>query len=385
MATAAAIPAVDYCLLATDRPRFLREVHHALAEVGFLMLLNYPKFSAEFQGSIFTEVRRFFDSPGELRDTASIALTPYYRGHTGPVQTASQLVNTFQYGLEREPVARHDDNSVPQWKRILYGPNTWPDASALPGFRPAVEALRGAYLELHHELGHLICEALGVDPARYDDLFGDDCSLAAFLSYGYSLQHIERGGVATNHRASSGPEAREKVAAELRKKISHGSHVDVTPFMTLLTMDEPGLQVLGNDNEWVEMPVVPGAVCVNVGSTLQHLSGGRMIATVHRVNTACIPNGRTRVSLPFFLLPRFTGALTPFDFDPCAPGAGTDYATADRGMMAAYNRMSLFPTCTRQFWADEFNRIKGEAKAAEAHENQVANAKVKQRAARSSL
>merc|ERR1712113_323024 len=101
-------------------------------------------------------------------------------------------------------------------------------------------------------------------------------------------------------------------------------------------MDNPGLQVLSNSDEWIDLPVIPGAVCINVGSTLQHLSGGRMVATMHRVNTALIPEGETRVSLPFFLLPKFDCALRPF-FEGTQAGAGTNFSNEDRGLMAAYN------------------------------------------------
>jgi isopenicillin N synthase-like dioxygenase len=48
------------------------------------------------------------------------------------------------------------------------GPNTWPDSAALPGFRPVVKELTSAYHSLTHELGHLICESLGEDPANFD-------------------------------------------------------------------------------------------------------------------------------------------------------------------------------------------------------------------------
>jgi len=331
----------------------------------------------------FAEVRRFFESSMEVRATAAVHLTPHYRGRTGAVQTPSQLVDTFQYGMDPEEASAYEDESAPVWRRIFYGRNTWPDPAALPGFRPMVEALRAAYLELHHELGGLICESLGADAGRYDELFDrrDPC-LAAFLSYGYSLAHIERGGVAENKGAASGPEGRQRVEAELRKRNSRGAHVDITPFITLLTMDRPGLQVLDRSGVWVDMPVIPGAVCINVGSTLQHLSSGRMVATVHRVNTALIPEGDTRVSLPFFLLPRFDVTLQPFDGS--RGDGGTDYATSDRGMLAAFNRMELFPTCTRRWWAAEHSRIKDAMTAAQAREDAVAKEKVVSRGAQRS-
>jgi isopenicillin N synthase-like dioxygenase len=261
------------------------------------------------------QAHAFFDSSEEVRAGASIAHTPYMRGHDGgPVQTDGQLLESFQYGpdLEEPAVADHTDASEPIWRRMFFGPQTWPDEQALPEFRGAIENLCESYLELHHTLGEIICEILGAEAGAYDKLFdrANPVPLAS-LTHSYGLEHVHRGGVAKNRRAKSGDEGVEKMRRAIDK--GSGGHVDITPFMALLTMDTPGLQVRAKGGKWVNMPVIPGAVYVNAGSTLQHLSGGRMIATVHRVNTTLIPEGTTRMSCPFFLMPRFTGELVPFN------------------------------------------------------------------------
>merc|ERR1712096_530796 len=122
------------------------------------------------------------------------------------------------------------------------------------------------------------------------------------------------------------------------------------------------------------MPVIPGAVCVNAGSTLQHLSGGRMVATMHRVNTCEIPDNTTRVSCPFFLMCRFDAKMIPFGK---ADEFGTNYPDQDRGMAAAFNRMTLFRPCTRKFWAETFEAVKDEQQRLAAEENASVMKKIK--------
>ena len=56
------------------------------------------------------------------------------------VQTPSQLIETYQYGPDVAPIAHHEDESVPVWARMFYGPQTWPDQSALPEFRGAMQS-----------------------------------------------------------------------------------------------------------------------------------------------------------------------------------------------------------------------------------------------------
>ena len=81
------------------------------------------------------------------------------------------------------------------------------------------------------------------------------------------------------------------------------------------------------------------------------------VATLHRVNTTMVPESETRVSLPFFLIPKMEGALVPF-VDDGDDGDTTGYqADRDRGTNAAVNRMGTFPTCTLRWWNEEYRQL----------------------------
>ena len=73
------------------------------------------------------------------------------------------------------------------------------------------------------------------------------------------------------------------------------------------------------------------------------------------MNTTKIPKGETRVSLPYFLIPKMTGPLIPFFTEGEDTGLNED---RDRGTNAAVNRMNLFPQCTRLWWQKEFDALK---------------------------
>ncbi len=193
--------------------------------------------------------------------------------------------------------------------------SAWPADERLAGFRPAVEELNLAYHKLTHELGALIVEPLGEDPAEFRKYFiFDDPDLAASLNHNYSLDVFD-----------------EEMQVQVRswyekfdaKKV--GAHIDGPPFMALLINDRPGLQVVAGEGEWMDAPVTcrtaegdyhvpvnPGSVIVNTGGTLMHLSEGRYSATLHRVNTTLTPKGETRFSMPYFLIPKMEGDLVPF-------------------------------------------------------------------------
>lgn len=112
------------------------------------------------------------------------------------------------------------------------------------------------------------------------------------------------------------------------------------------------------------VPVIPGSVIVNTGGTLMHLSEGRYSATLHRVNTTLIPEGDTRISMPYFLVPKMEGDLIPFGKSAAdLKGAAGYDAGRDRGANACANRMGTFPQVTRRWWKEEFEELRDQQRA----------------------
>jgi len=354
------IPTVDWSDLDRDRSKFMQDLRFALSDCGFLVLTNAPGLSDKFQQRAFREVRGFFDAPMDVKKSAHISNTPYFRGYTLPTPADrghGQVIENFQYGFEQTPVCAHDDASYPIHKRLFRGPNTWPQTDTLPGFKPLIEELNSTYHRLTYELGALIVESLGEDPEEFRRYFDfEDPDLAASLNHNFSLDVF-----AENVR----DEVRDWYAKFDSQNV--GAHIDGPPFIALLINDRPGLQVVAGEGQWVnapvtcrtapgdyEVPVIPGSVIVNTGGTLMHLSEGRYSATLHRVNTTLIPSGQTRVSMPYFLLPRMDGDLIPFGRQEADETASGYNLGRDRGANACVNRMGTFPQVTRRWWAEEF-------------------------------
>ena len=87
--------------------------------------------------------------------------------------------------------------------------------------------------------------------------------------------------------------------------IRAASHEDIDLLTVLPASNEPGLQVLSKESEWVDVPCDFGNLIVNIGDMLQEASQGYFPSTTHRVVN---PTGKAtkepRVSLPLFLHPR---------------------------------------------------------------------------------
>ena len=83
------------------------------------------------------------------------------------------------------------------------------------------------------------------------------------------------------------------------------AHGDINLLTLLPAATEPGLQVLGKDQAWHDVPCDFGLLIVNIGDMLQEATGHYYPSTVHRVlNPVGAAAHKSRISLPLFLHPR---------------------------------------------------------------------------------
>ena len=88
------------------------------------------------------------------------------------------------------------------------------------------------------------------------------------------------------------------------------SHVDHA-VLTILTQDEPGLEVLGPKSVWIDVPLIPGAMFVFLGDYMERWTNGTYHATKHRVREVA----RNRMSIQYKHKPSFAtvvALLRPF-------------------------------------------------------------------------
>ena len=83
------------------------------------------------------------------------------------------------------------------------------------------------------------------------------------------------------------------------------AHEDINLLTVLPAASEPGLEVLGRNGDWQEVPSDPGQLIINIGDMLQEASQGYFPSTTHRVINPVGPARlHPRLSLPLFLHPR---------------------------------------------------------------------------------
>ncbi len=172
-----------------------------------------------------------------------------------------------------------------------FAANLWPE-------RPV--GLRAIY-----ERYYRVMDALGIDLMR---LF----ALALRLPEGYFDASVDRSISRLRVRNYPAPEE-APVAGQLRA----GAHSDYGSLTILKTEDRPGgLQVMGRDGRWLDVPHLPGSFVVNIGDMLARWTNDRWVSTLHRVvNPPADCTGETRrQSVVFFQNPNYDALVA------CLPG-----------------------------------------------------------------
>jgi isopenicillin N synthase-like dioxygenase len=120
--------------------------------------------------------------------------------------------------------------------------------------------------------------------------------------YSMPLPHMIEGCEETLLRVLHYPPLRGDEPAGSERAAAHG---DINLLTILPAATEPGLQVLGQDKQWYDVPCDFGLLIVNIGDMLEEASGHYYPSTTHRVlNPTGEAAKKSRVSLPLFLHPR---------------------------------------------------------------------------------
>ncbi|NOH47575.1 isopenicillin N synthase family oxygenase [Vibrio rotiferianus] len=87
--------------------------------------------------------------------------------------------------------------------------------------------------------------------------------------------------------------------------IRAAAHEDINLLTVLPAANEPGLQVMSKEGDWLDVPCDFGNLIINIGDMLQEASGGYFPSTTHRViNPTGGRQEKSRISLPLFLHPK---------------------------------------------------------------------------------
>lgn len=264
------------------RKRLGDEIARACREVGFFYIVNHGIPKAKIQ-RMFEIARQFFGLTAEQKQQLSMANNNSYRGYL-PMKTTGNdpsmkglLLEAFHAWQEHAP----GDPRVAAGKP-LHGVNVWP--AQLPGMHEEVMDYAGMVTALARDLIGIAALGIGLPEDTFLRHFDEPLSLLRLIHYP------------------------PQEPSETEGRFGTRPHTDNCAFTILAQDDTGGLEIMGEDGEWVGVPPVADSYVINLGEVMKIWTNGMFMATPHRVINR---SGRERYSIPFFMNPTHDALVRP--------------------------------------------------------------------------
>ncbi|MGX1930081.1 isopenicillin N synthase family dioxygenase [Flagellimonas sp. 2504JD4-2] len=272
-----AIPSVDLRDFvsgdAARKEKFIREIGAAFENIGFVALSGHF-LSDELVEQLYSEIKKFFQLPQEVKDGYEIEGIGGQRGYTSfgkehaKGKKEGDLKEFWHFGqyVENNPKleAEYPDNvsvnELPEFDKV--GKETYKMLE-----KTAQYVLRA--LALH----------LDLEETYFDGWIKNGNSILRPIHY-------------------------PPITNEPKNAVRAAAHGDINLITLLMGAHGKGLQVQNHQGEWVDAIAKPDQLMINVGDMLSRLSNNKLKSTIHQVvNPPRELWGTSRYSIPFFMHP----------------------------------------------------------------------------------
>jgi isopenicillin N synthase-like dioxygenase len=260
--------------------RLCDQIGAAARQIGFLRICDHG-IDLKLIEATYAAAERFFAMPEDFKRRYYIGNSSNHRGYVPFTEKGdypdevSRNYEAFDLGLDLPC----NDPHYLSGNRLL-GPNVWPEMSE---FRDTVSE----YYRQISSLGRRLCACLEV---HLDLPTGSITSQMSKPISQLRLLHYVRKSDLRDHRS-----------------VNMGAHTDYE-CLTLLHTRNKGLQVMTQDDRWVDVPVDPCTFIVNIGDMLEAWTNGLLRSTPHRV----LNLSPERFSMPYFVAADYDAEIKPF-------------------------------------------------------------------------
>ncbi|MGB3143402.1 MAG: 2-oxoglutarate and iron-dependent oxygenase domain-containing protein [Maribacter sp.] len=271
------VPSVDLADFLSEDPKrkqkFIDEIGKAFEEIGFVALGGHF-LSDDLVASLYSEIKKFFDLPEDVKEKYEIEGIGGQRGYTSfgkehaKGKKEGDLKEFWHFGqyVENNPAleAEYPDNVK---------------VKELPDFN----AVGKETYQMLEKTAKYVLRALALH-LNLDEFYFDD-----FIKNGNSILR---------------PIHYPPITSEPKNAVRAAAHGDINLITLLMGAHGKGLQVKNHDGEWVDAIAKPDELMINVGDMLSRLTNNKLLSTIHQVvNPPKELWGTSRYSVPFFMHP----------------------------------------------------------------------------------
>lgn len=271
------VPSVDLRDFLSDDPdrkqKFVQEIGAAFENIGFVALSGHF-LSDTLVEDLYSEIKKFFNLPQEIKDKYEIEGIGGQRGYTSfgkehaKGRKEGDLKEFWHFGqyVEDSPKLKEE-----------YPDNVTVDE--LPKFN---EVGKETYKMLEKTAKYVL-RALAIH-LDLNEVYFDE-----YIKNGNSILR---------------PIHYPPITSEPKNAVRAAAHGDINLITLLMGAHGKGLQVQNHNGEWVDAIAKPDELMINVGDMLSRLSNNKLKSTIHQVvNPPRELWGTSRYSVPFFMHP----------------------------------------------------------------------------------
>lgn len=340
------------------KSEFLNELRDSLFNFGFFYIKN-PPFDLQQFKDIKSESLKFFEIPLEEKKKVAMVNSKHFLGYNGLGDeiTASNVDwrEQVEFATELpEPVINNDEELY----KNIEGPNLWPSEDYLPEFKPIVSGYIEELSSLSRQFTHWIEEALGFKYGVLEAFFKQVQQAKLKIIKYPDLERI---------KDQVENVMKEFANTEYKTKLNQGvgEHRD-NDFLTFIyqASHHSSLQVKDFNGKWIDVPPIDNTLVFAAGLTLEFITQGVCVSTVHRVLTPT-PGTGDPLSISFFQTINIESKKTSIEVDQKAKAL-----VEQRDSKRIKNKIGF------QFQVDEtkpvgysvfLNRVKSHPKVGEIH------------------
>lgn len=271
------VPSVDLSDFLSEDParkqQFINEIGKAYEDIGFVALKGHF-LSDKLIDDLYSDIKKFFELPQEVKDKYEIEGIGGQRGYTSfgkehaKGRKEGDLKEFWHFGQYVE------DN--PKLEKE-YPENV--QVTELPNFN---EVGKETYKQLEKTAKYVLrALALHLD-----------------LEETYFDKYIKNGNSILR------PIHYPPIKEEPKNAVRAAAHGDINLITLLMGAQGRGLQVQNHEGEWIDAIAEPDELMINVGDMLSRHTNNKLKSTIHQViNPPKELWGTSRYSVPFFMHP----------------------------------------------------------------------------------
>ncbi|MEL4308311.1 isopenicillin N synthase family dioxygenase [Joostella sp. CR20] len=271
------VPSVDLSDFLSEDParkqKFINEIGKAYEEIGFVALKGHF-LSDTLIDNLYSEIKKFFDLPQEVKDTYEIEGIGGQRGYTS-------------FGKEHAKGKKEGDLKE-FWH---FGQYVEDDPKLEKEYPPNVEVKE---LDNFNKVGEETYKQLE-KTAKY---------VLRALALHLNLEETYFDKYIKNGNSILRPIHYPPITQEPKNAVRAAAHGDINLITLLMGAQGRGLQVQNHEGEWIDAIAEPDELMINVGDMLSRHTNNKLKSTIHQViNPPKELWGTSRYSIPFFMHP----------------------------------------------------------------------------------